>query len=56
MPAKLAGTASTDMLRAVQVELTDMVRPPVAAGLPWSILSGRLDRDEVMLVVKHIVG
>ena len=56
MPAKLAGTASTDMLRAVRVELADMARPPVAAGLPWSILTGRLDRDEVMLVLKRMVG
>ena len=56
MPAKLAGTASTDMLWAVQVELAGMTRLPVAAALPWSILSGRLDRDEAVLVLKRIVG
>ena len=52
----MADTASTDMLWAVQVELAGMARPPVAAGLPWSILTERLNRDEVMLVLKRIVG
>ena len=56
MPAKLTGTASTDMLRAVQVELADMTTLSVAAALSWSILSGRLDREEVVLLVKRIVG
>ena len=56
MPAKLADTASTDMLQAVRVELADMAMPSVAATLPWSILSVRLDREEVVLLVKRIVG
>ena len=55
MPAKLAGTASADMLKAVRVVLADMARPPVAAGLPWSILTGRLDRDEAVVLLKRMV-
>ena len=55
MPAKLAGTASTDMLRAVQVVFACIARLPVAAALPWSILTGRLDRDEAVVVLKRMV-
>ena len=33
-----------------------MTIPPVAAALPWSILSGRLDRDEVVWLLKRIVS
>ena len=57
MPAKLAGTASTGMLQAVQVVLAFMAGLPAAAALPWSILTGRLDRDEaVVLVLKRMMG
>ena len=55
-PAKLAGTASTGMLQAVRVELADMTTLSVASALPWSILSGRLDREELMLLLKRMVG
>ena len=37
-PAKLAETASTDMLRLVREALADMAMSPAAATLPWSIL------------------
>ena len=56
MPAKLAETASTDMLQAVRVVLAGMAMPSAVAALPWSILSVRLDREEVVWLLKRIVG
>ena len=54
--AKLAETALADIWRSVQEPLADMAIPAAAATLPWSILSVRLDREEVVLLVKRIVG
>ena len=56
VPAKLAETASTDMLGAMRVVLADMAMPSAAAALPWLILSVRLDREEVVWLLKRIVG
>ena len=56
VPAKLAETALSDMLRLVQEALSDMAMPLAATTLPWPILSGRLDRKEVVWLLKHIVG
>ena len=47
---------STGILQAVRVELADMAMPSAVAALPWSILSGRLDKEEAVLLVKRIVG
>ena len=54
VPAKLAEAALADMLWLVREVLTDMAMPPVAATLPWSILSGRLDREEVVWLLKRM--
>ena len=48
MPSKLAETALADMFWLVREALADMAMPSARATLPWSILSGRLDKEEVV--------
>ena len=46
-PAKLAETAA-DAFVLVREALADMAIPAAAGTLPWSILSERLDSEEVV--------
>ena len=47
---------AVDMLLLVQEVLVDMAMSPEAAALTWSILSERLDRKEVVWLLKRILG
>ena len=47
---------AVDMLLLVQEVLVDMAMSPEAAALLWSILSERLDREEVVWLLKRILG
>ena len=53
-PAKLAET-EVDAIVLVQVLKSNMTIPSAGTSA-WSILLVRLDREELLLLLKHIVG